>query len=76
MEFSFLSFLNGKFSVECQNVRRHSLQYQTITTRVQPRHSIYSVRVRGTPDFHPDFRQRLLTLSDHLENNQTRAKHM
>ncbi|XP_055403361.1 macrophage-expressed gene 1 protein-like [Bubalus kerabau] len=60
------------FSVECQNVRRHSLQYQTITTRVQPRHSIYSVRVRGTPDFHPDFRQRLLTLSDHLENNQTR----
>ncbi|XP_061295667.1 macrophage-expressed gene 1 protein-like [Bos javanicus] len=71
-EFSFLSFLNGKFSAECQNVRRHSLQYQTITTRVQRRHSIYSVRVRGTPDFHPDFRQRLLTLSDHLENNQTR----
>uniref|UniRef100_A0A8C6DCP4 MACPF domain-containing protein n=1 Tax=Moschus moschiferus TaxID=68415 RepID=A0A8C6DCP4_MOSMO len=70
-EFSFLSILNGKFSVDCQNVRRYSLQYQTVTTRVQRRHSIYSVRVRGTPDFHPDFRQRLLTLSDHLENNQT-----
>ncbi|XP_070329812.1 macrophage-expressed gene 1 protein-like [Odocoileus virginianus] len=65
------------FSVDCQNVRRHSLQYQTVTTRVQRRHSMYSVRVRGTPDFHPDFRQRLLTLSDHLESNQTReAEHL
>ncbi|KAF4009513.1 hypothetical protein G4228_000151 [Cervus hanglu yarkandensis] len=71
-DFSFLSMLNGKFSVDCQNVRRYSLQYQTVTTRVQRRHSMYSVRVQGTPDFHPDFRQRLLTLSDHLESNQTR----
>lgn len=40
-------FLNGKFSVECQNVRRYSLQYQTITNLRQRRDSIYSVRVRG-----------------------------
>ncbi|CAI9153688.1 unnamed protein product [Rangifer tarandus platyrhynchus] len=71
-DFSFLSMLNGKFPVDCQNVRRYSPQYQTVTTRVQRRHSMYSVRVRGTPNFHPDFRQRLLTLSDHLESNETR----
>ncbi|XP_007455883.1 PREDICTED: macrophage-expressed gene 1 protein-like [Lipotes vexillifer] len=59
------------------NVRKYSLEYQTVTTRVQIRHSIYSVRAPENPNFQPDFLRHLLTLSDHLENNQTReAKYL
>lgn len=71
-ELSFLPDLNGKFSVDCQNVRKYSLEYQTVTTRVQIHHGIYSVKALENPDFQPDFLRHLLTLSDHLENNQTR----
>ncbi|XP_030620255.1 macrophage-expressed gene 1 protein-like [Delphinapterus leucas] len=71
-ELSFLPDLNGKFSVDCQNVRKYSLEYQTVTTRVQIHHGIYSVKAPENPDFQPDFLRHLLTLSDHLENNQTR----
>lgn len=76
-ELSFLPDLNGKFSVDCQNVRKYSLEYQTVTTRGQIRHVIYSVKAPENPDFQPDFLRHLLTLSDHLENNQTReAKYL
>ncbi|XP_059961130.1 macrophage-expressed gene 1 protein-like [Mesoplodon densirostris] len=71
-ELSFLPNLNGQFSVDCQNVRKYSLEYQTVTTRGQTRHGIYSVKAPENPDFQPDFLRHLLTLSDHLENNQTR----
>ncbi|XP_036181677.1 macrophage-expressed gene 1 protein-like [Myotis myotis] len=71
-ELSFLPSLNGKFSVDFQNVRKYSLEYETVTARVQLRHNIYSVKASEAPGFHPDFLQHLLILSDHLENNQTR----
>ncbi|XP_066108936.1 macrophage-expressed gene 1 protein-like [Saccopteryx bilineata] len=70
-ELSFLPSLNGKFSADFQNVKKYNLEYQTVTTRVQVRHNIYSVKAPETPDFHPAFLQHLLTLSDHLENNQS-----
>ncbi|XP_036115361.1 macrophage-expressed gene 1 protein-like [Molossus molossus] len=70
-ELSFLPSLNGKFSVDFQNVKKYNLEYETVTTRVQVRYNIYSVKVPEAPDFHPAFLQHLLTLSDHLENNQT-----
>ncbi|XP_060016031.1 macrophage-expressed gene 1 protein-like [Lagenorhynchus albirostris] len=76
-ELSFLPDLNGKFSVDCRNVRKYSLEYQTVTTRVQIRHVFYSVKAPENPDFQPDFLRHLLTLSDHLENKQTReAKYL
>ncbi|XP_059875689.1 macrophage-expressed gene 1 protein-like [Delphinus delphis] len=76
-ELSFLPDLNGKLSVDCRNVRKYSLEYQTVTIRVQIRHVIYSVKAPENPDFQPDFLRHLLTLSDHLENNQTReAKYL
>lgn len=71
-ELSFLPSLNGKFSVDFQDVRKYNLEYETVTARVQLRHNIYSVKASEAPGFHPDFLQHLLILSDHLENNQTR----
>ncbi|XP_068412239.1 macrophage-expressed gene 1 protein-like [Eschrichtius robustus] len=40
---------------------------------LQIRQGIYSVKAPENPDFQPDFLRHLLTLSDHLENNQTRG---
>ncbi|XP_036282868.1 macrophage-expressed gene 1 protein-like [Pipistrellus kuhlii] len=71
-EVSFLPSLNGKFSMDFQEVRKYSLEDETVTARVQLRHNVYSVEVSEDPGFHPDFLQHLLILSDHLENNQTR----
>lgn len=71
-EVSYLPMLNGKFSADFQNVKKHDLEHETVTTRVQVRHNIYSVKAPETPTLHPDFRQHLVTISDHLENNETR----
>lgn len=71
-ELSFLPGLNGKFSTDFQRVKKYNLEYETVTVRVQVRHHIYSVKAPESPDFHPAFLQHLLTLSDYLENNQTR----
>ncbi|XP_046500131.1 macrophage-expressed gene 1 protein-like [Equus quagga] len=67
-----INHLNGKSSIDCQNVKKYNLEYQTVTARVQVRHSIYSVKAPEIPDFQPTFRQHLLALSDHLENDQIR----
>lgn len=71
-EASYLPMLNGKFSADFQNVKKHDLEHKTVTTRVQVRHNIYSVKAPEIPNLHPDFRQHLVTISDHLENNETR----
>ncbi|KAB1272509.1 Macrophage-expressed gene 1 protein [Camelus dromedarius] len=71
-EVSFLSVLNGKFSFSCQKVKKYNLEHKTLTSRVEVRHNIYSVKASENTEFQPIFRQHLLTISDHLENNQTR----
>uniref|UniRef100_A0A8C3W7G2 MACPF domain-containing protein n=1 Tax=Catagonus wagneri TaxID=51154 RepID=A0A8C3W7G2_9CETA len=70
-EISFLPRLNGKFSTDCQKVKKYNLEHKTITARVQVRHHVYSVKAPESPSFHPDFLQHLLTLHEYLENNQT-----
>ncbi|XP_011384044.1 macrophage-expressed gene 1 protein-like [Pteropus vampyrus] len=71
-EVFYLPMLNGKFSSDFQNVKKHDLEHETVTTRVQVRHNIYSVKAPEIPNLHPAFRQHLVTISDHLENNETR----
>ncbi|XP_007519655.1 macrophage-expressed gene 1 protein-like [Erinaceus europaeus] len=70
-EVSYLSILNGQFSTDCQKAKSYSLEHQTVTTRVQVRHRVYLVKAYDIPNFQPGFRRHLLSLSDHLENNQT-----
>lgn len=70
-DFSFLAALNGKFSAACQKAKKYEMKYETVTTRVQVRHSVYSVKVPESPTFHPVFLEQLLQLNDYLESNQT-----
>lgn len=72
-EASFLGVLNGKFSWACQETKTHNVYDQTVTTRVQVRHHIYSVKAQPAFTLHPNFRHQLLAIGNQLENNQSRA---
>lgn len=73
-DVSFLAALNGRFSQDCARVRKYEVEQQTVTARVQVRHSLYAVRAppRAALALHPDFRRQLVTLSAYLERNRTR----
>ncbi|XP_067406848.1 macrophage-expressed gene 1 protein-like [Emydura macquarii macquarii] len=71
-EASFLGVLNGKFSAGCQETKTYNIYDQTVTTRVQVRHHIYSVKAQPAFTLHPSFRHQLLAIGNHLENNQSR----
>ncbi|XP_017721950.1 PREDICTED: macrophage-expressed gene 1 protein-like, partial [Rhinopithecus bieti] len=45
---------------------------QAITTRVQVRNLVYTVKINPTVELSSGFRKELLDISDRLENNQTR----
>ncbi|XP_016278361.2 macrophage-expressed gene 1 protein [Monodelphis domestica] len=70
-EASFLSILNGKFSASSQRSKVHSVYDQTITTRVQARQHIYSLAAQPPWVLAEAFRQQLLHISEHLENNRS-----
>uniref|UniRef100_A0A8C8RFQ9 MACPF domain-containing protein n=1 Tax=Pelusios castaneus TaxID=367368 RepID=A0A8C8RFQ9_9SAUR len=72
-EASFLGILNGKFSAACQETKTHNIYDQTVTTRVQVRHHIYSVKAQPAFTLHPSFQNQLLAIGNHLENNQSRV---
>uniref|UniRef100_A0A8C3RVN8 MACPF domain-containing protein n=1 Tax=Chelydra serpentina TaxID=8475 RepID=A0A8C3RVN8_CHESE len=72
-EASFLGVLNGKFSSGCQETKTHNVYDLTVTTRVQVRHHIYSVKAQPAFTLHPTFRHQLLAIGNQLENNQSQA---
>ncbi|XP_040898992.1 macrophage expressed 1, tandem duplicate 1 [Toxotes jaculatrix] len=72
-DISFLSVLNGKFSVENQRMKTHQIKDSSTTARVQVRNFIYTVK--AYPDFTLDtrFAQQAKEIADAIENNQTRS---
>ncbi|XP_044537907.1 macrophage-expressed gene 1 protein-like [Gracilinanus agilis] len=70
-EASFLSVLNGKFSAACQRSKVHSVYDETVTARVQARQHIYSLAAQPPWVLEEAFRQQLLDISEHLENNRS-----
>ncbi|TFJ96274.1 transmembrane protein 51 [Platysternon megacephalum] len=72
-EASFLGVLNGKFSSGCQETKTYNVYDQTVTTRVQVRHHIYSVKAQPAFTLHPSFRHQLLAIGNQLENNQSQT---
>ncbi|XP_078258221.1 macrophage-expressed gene 1 protein-like [Rhinoraja longicauda] len=72
-EVSYLSILNAKFSASVERVKTRQVQESTVTTRIQVRNLIY--KVKSVPDFQLDqgFKQQLIEIANHIENNQTKA---
>ncbi|XP_029430234.1 macrophage-expressed gene 1 protein-like [Rhinatrema bivittatum] len=71
-EASFLSLVNGKFSSSSQETKMHNVYDQTVTTRVQVRHHIYSVKAAPNFAFDSAFKKQLIDIGNKLENNQSR----
>ncbi|XP_006876554.1 PREDICTED: macrophage-expressed gene 1 protein [Chrysochloris asiatica] len=71
-ELGLFSKINGKFSSEFQRMKTRQVKDQAITTRVEVRNLVYTVRINPTLELSRGFRKELMDISDRLENNQTR----
>uniref|UniRef100_A0A669BML1 Macrophage-expressed gene 1 protein n=1 Tax=Oreochromis niloticus TaxID=8128 RepID=A0A669BML1_ORENI len=72
-DISFLTVLNGKFSVENTRMKTHQVRDSATTARVQVRNFLYTAK--AYPDFTLDTRfvQQVRDIADAIENNQTRS---
>ncbi|XP_016389430.1 macrophage-expressed gene 1 protein-like [Sinocyclocheilus rhinocerous] len=71
-EVSFCSVLNAKFSTESQRMKTHQVKESSVSSRVQVRNHLYTVK--AYPDFTLDsrFARQAEEIADAIENNQTR----
>ncbi|XP_004409356.1 PREDICTED: macrophage-expressed gene 1 protein [Odobenus rosmarus divergens] len=72
LELSLYSKVNGKFSSDFQKMKTLQVKDQAITTRVQVRNLIYTVKINSASELSWRFKKELMDISDRLENNQTR----
>lgn len=72
MELSLFSKVNGKFSPEFQRMKTLQVKDQAVTTQVQVRNLIYTVKINPVSELNLEFKKLLLDICDRLENNQTR----
>ncbi|XP_007092711.1 macrophage-expressed gene 1 protein [Panthera onca] len=72
LELSLYSKVNGKFSSDFQKMKTLQVKDQAITTRVQVRNLIYTVKINPASELSWGFKKELMDISDRLENNQTR----
>uniref|UniRef100_A0A8D2LI15 Macrophage-expressed gene 1 protein n=1 Tax=Varanus komodoensis TaxID=61221 RepID=A0A8D2LI15_VARKO len=66
------SFINGRFSTDFRRMKTHQVRGQAVTTRVQVRNLLYTVKFDPSAKLDEGFRQQLITIASYLENNQTR----
>uniref|UniRef100_A0A8C3VYX0 Macrophage-expressed gene 1 protein n=1 Tax=Catagonus wagneri TaxID=51154 RepID=A0A8C3VYX0_9CETA len=71
MELSLFSKVNGKFSPEFQRMKTLQVKDQAVTTQVQVRNLIYTVKINPDAELSWGFKKELMDISDRLENNQT-----
>nr|XP_012806403.2 macrophage-expressed gene 1 protein [Jaculus jaculus] len=71
-EVSTFSKVNGKFSTEFQRIKTLQVRDQAITTRVQVRTLVYTVKTKPTSELSLGFKKELMEICDQLEKNQTK----
>lgn len=71
-ELSLFSKVNGKFSTEFQRMKTLQVKDQAVTTRVQVRNRIYTVKNSPTSELSFGFTNALMDICDQLEKNQTK----
>ncbi|XP_046500527.1 macrophage-expressed gene 1 protein [Equus quagga] len=72
LELSLFSKVNGKFSSEFQRMKTLQVKDHAITTRVQVRNLLYTVKINPASELSRVFKKELIDICDRLENNQTR----
>ncbi|XP_054419642.1 macrophage-expressed gene 1 protein [Pteronotus mesoamericanus] len=71
-ELSLFSKINGKFSPDFQRLKTLQVKDQAVTTHVQVRNLIYTVKINPVSKLNWGIKKLLIDISDRLENNQTR----
>lgn len=71
-ELSLFSKVNGKFSSEFQRMKNLQVKDQAVTTRVQVRNLVYTVKNSPTSELSLGFMKALMDICDQLEKNQTK----
>lgn len=71
-ELALFSRVNGKFSTEFQRMKTLQVKDQAVTTRVQVRNRIYTVKTTPTSELSLGFTKALMDICDQLEKNQTK----
>ncbi|XP_008830423.1 macrophage-expressed gene 1 protein-like [Nannospalax galili] len=64
--------VNGKFSTEFQRMKTLQVRDHAVTTRVQVRNLVYTVKSNPSSELSLGFKKALLDICDHLEKNQTK----
>ncbi|XP_059873415.1 macrophage-expressed gene 1 protein [Delphinus delphis] len=72
MELSLFSKVNGKFSPEFQRMKTLQVKDQAVTTQVQVRNLVYTVKINPDAELSWGFKKELMDISERLEKNQTR----
>ncbi|EHA98796.1 Macrophage-expressed gene 1 protein [Heterocephalus glaber] len=72
LDVALFSKVNGKFSAEFQRMKTLQVKDQAVTTRVQVRNLVYTVKMNPASEFTWEFKELLMDISNRLENNQTR----
>ncbi|KAJ8006192.1 hypothetical protein DPEC_G00125680 [Dallia pectoralis] len=71
-DVSFHSVLNAKFSVENQRMKTHQVKGKSVTTRVQVRNFLYTVKTQTDFTLDSRFAHQAEEIAEAIENNQTR----
>lgn len=69
-EFKMFS-VSGSFSSEFESVKKHQVEDNSVTTRVQIRHDLYIATLQPGSALQPEFKSRLLEIASHLQYNNT-----
>ena len=72
LEVSYLTIASGSFSTDFQYNKERQVNDKAMTTRVQMRHLVYTVKAQPDSPLHPAFRNRLMQIAAELQNNETR----
>ena len=63
--------ISGSFSSEFQSVKKHQVEDNSVTTRVQIRHDLYKAKLEPGSALQPAFKSRILEIASHLQHNNT-----
>ena len=67
--------VSGKFSYDYISIKSHMYNDNSVATRVQVKHKLYTVLLQPDAPLHPNFKSRIFDIAANLQINNTRIAH-
>ena len=71
VHFAFIK-VSAKFSYDYISTKTHMFNDNSVSTRVQVRHKLYTVKIQPDSPLHPNFKSRVFDIAANLQINNTR----